>query len=79
MSVTEIRDLLDDRFRLLSGGSRRMRQRQATLEGAVQWSYDLLTPAEQSILQTLSVFQGASLHLMSPSSDRCPSMTLATS
>lgn len=58
MSVTEIRDLLDDRFRLLSGGSRRMRQRQATLEGAVQWSYDLLTPAEQSILQTLSVFQG---------------------
>ena len=33
MSVTKIRDLLDDRFRLLSGGSRRMRQRQATLEG----------------------------------------------
>jgi predicted ATPase/class 3 adenylate cyclase len=58
MSVADIRDLLDDRFSLLSGGSRRMRQRQATLEGAVQWSYDLLTPAEQSMLQTLSVFQG---------------------
>ena len=38
----EIRDLLDDRFSLLSGGARRSRQRQATLEGAVQWSYDLL-------------------------------------
>ena len=58
MSVAEISDLLDDRFSLLSGGSRRMRQRQATLEGAVQWSYDLLTPAEQSMLQTLAVFQG---------------------
>ena len=58
MSIMEIRDLLDDRFRLLSGGSRRMRQRQATLEGAVQWSYDLLSSAEQAMLQTLSVFQG---------------------
>lgn len=58
MEVTEIRDLLDDRFRLLSGGSRRRRQRQATLEGAVQWSYDLLSRDEQHMLQTLSVFQG---------------------
>ncbi len=58
MSVTEIRDLLDDRFRLLSGGSRRSRQRQATLEGTVQWSYDLLSDAEQSMLQNLSVFAG---------------------
>ena len=49
---------LDDRFRLLSGGTRRSRQRQATLEGAVQWSYGLLSDAEQSMLQTLSVFQG---------------------
>ena len=55
---TEIRDLLDDRFSLLSGGSRRSRQRQATLEGAVQWSYDLLSEDEQALLRTLSVFQG---------------------
>ena len=58
MELAELRDRLDDRFRLLSGGSRRSRQRQATLEGAVQWSYDLLSEAEQSMLQTLAVFQG---------------------
>ena len=58
MSVGETRDLLDDRFSLLSGGARRSRQRQATLEGAVQWSYDLLSTDEQSMLRTLSVFQG---------------------
>jgi predicted ATPase/class 3 adenylate cyclase len=58
MSVAEIRDLLDDRFSLLSGGARRSRQRQATLEGAVQWSYDLLTADEQLLMRTLSVFQG---------------------
>ena len=44
-------ELLDDRFSLLSGGSRRSRQRQATLEGAVQWSYDLLDESEQEMLQ----------------------------
>ena len=58
LELTEIRDLLDDRFRLLSGGTRRSRQRQATLEGAVQWSYDLLSDTEQAMLQLLSVFQG---------------------
>ena len=58
MSVTEVLHLLDDRFSLLSGGSRRSRQRQATLEGAVQWSYDLLSEEEQDLLMTLSVFQG---------------------
>ena len=57
LELVEIRDLLDDRFRLLSGGARRAQQRQATLEGAVQWSYDLLSEAEQTMLQVLSVFQ----------------------
>jgi predicted ATPase/class 3 adenylate cyclase len=58
MELAELRRRLDDRFRLLSGGSRLSRQRQATLEGAVQWSYDLLSEAERSMLQTLAVFQG---------------------
>lgn len=58
MDLAELSRRLDDRFRLLSGGSRRSRQRQATLEGAVQWSYDLLTDDERSLLQTISVFQG---------------------
>ena len=58
MSANQILELLDDRFTLLSGGSRRLRQRQATLEGAVQWSYDLLEDDEKSMLRTLSTFQG---------------------
>jgi predicted ATPase len=58
MSVPHIRDNLDDRFRLLSGGRRRSRQRQQTLEAAVQWSYDLLTADEQTLLRNLAVFQG---------------------
>ena len=57
MEVNEILGLLDDRFRLLSGGARRSRQRQATLEGTVQWSRPL-DKAEQQMLQVLSVFQG---------------------
>jgi predicted ATPase/class 3 adenylate cyclase len=58
MGLVEIRDRLGDRFRLLAGGSRRSQQRQATLEGAVHWSYDLLNEPEREMLQTLSVFQG---------------------
>lgn len=58
MSVADLRDNLDDRFRLLSGGRRRSRQRQQTLEATVQWSYDLLSPEEQAILRHLAVFQG---------------------
>ena len=61
MSVEEIRSRLDDRFLLLSGGSRRGRQRQTTLEDTVTWSYDLLSGPEQQLLQVLSVFQGGFL------------------
>ena len=58
IDLAELRDRLDDRFRFLSGGKRRSRQRQATLEATVQWSYDLLSDDERSMLQCLSVFQG---------------------
>jgi len=58
MGVAEICDRLDDRFRLLSGGRRRSRQRQQTLEATVQWSYDLLSTDEKTMLDHLSVFQG---------------------
>ncbi len=57
MSPTQIRDRLDERFRLLTG-SRRSIERHQTLRHAVQWSYDLLEPAEQSVLQQVSVFVG---------------------
>ncbi len=57
MTVTELRDRLDDRFRLLVG-SRRGLARHQTLRHAVQWSYDLLVDAEKALLATCSVFAG---------------------
>ena len=57
MSPTQIRDRLDERFRLLTG-SRRSIERHQTLRHAVQWSYDLLEPVEQAVLQRVSVFVG---------------------
>ena len=57
MTVDEIRDRLDDRFRLLVG-SRRGLERHQTLRHAVQWSYDLLSEAEKALLQRCSVFAG---------------------
>lgn len=58
MSVAEIRDNLDDRFTLLSGGRRRARRRQQTLSGTLDWSHDLLDPDEQTMLRRLAVFVG---------------------
>jgi predicted ATPase/class 3 adenylate cyclase len=58
MSPGQIRDHLDERFRLLTGGSRRALERHQTLRHAVQWSYDLLNEAEKQLLSRLSVFAG---------------------
>ena len=55
MSPQEVRDRLDDRFRLLSG-SRRGLERHRTLRQAVQWSFDLLTDEERGVLGCCSVF-----------------------
>ena len=49
---------LDDRFQLLVAGSRTADRRQQTLRAAVDWSYDLLTVAERTLLRRLSVFAG---------------------
>ena len=57
MSATEVRDRLDDRFRLLVG-SRRGSERHQTLRHAMQWSYDLLTAEEKNLLTRCSVFNG---------------------
>ena len=56
LSLSSLRDRLDQRFRLLTGGSRTALARQQTLLAAVDWSYSLLNRAEQSLLQLLSVF-----------------------
>ena len=57
MSTTDIRNRLDHRFKLLVG-SRRGVERHQTLRHAVQWSYDLLSETEKSLLSRCSVFAG---------------------
>ncbi len=58
LTVSEIRDRLHDRFRLLVSGSRTTVPRQRTLEATVDWSYKLLTDAERRLLMRLAVFAG---------------------
>ena len=57
MTASEVRDRLDQRFRLLVG-SRRGLGRHQTLRQAVSWSYDLLDDAEKALLERCSVFAG---------------------
>jgi predicted ATPase/class 3 adenylate cyclase len=56
LSLSDLRDRLDQRFRLLTGGSRTALARQQTLRATVDWSYSLLNGAEQLLLRRLSVF-----------------------
>jgi predicted ATPase len=58
LSVAEILERLDDRFRLLTGGSRTAPPRQQTLLATVAWSYDLLADQERALFERLSVFAG---------------------
>jgi len=57
MTASEVRDHLDQRFRLLIG-SRRGVARHHTLRHAVAWSYELLDEAEKTVLERCSVFAG---------------------
>jgi len=59
LSVPEIGSRLDQRFRLLTGGSRTALPRHQTLRALIDWSYDLLNPEEQMLLGRLSVFAGS--------------------
>jgi len=58
LSVEDINNRLDGRFRLLIGGDRSALPRQQTLRALVDWSYDLLNPQERLILTRLAVFSG---------------------
>jgi predicted ATPase/class 3 adenylate cyclase len=58
MSLGQVAARLDDRFRLLTGGSRTAVPRQQTLRAMVDWSYGLLNGLEQAVLRRLSVFAG---------------------
>ncbi|MET9658906.1 BTAD domain-containing putative transcriptional regulator [Streptomyces sp. NPDC006510] len=58
LSPRQIADRLDDRFRLLTGGSRTVLPRQQTLRAVVDWSWDLLDEDERTALRQVSVFAG---------------------
>jgi len=58
MSLKQVSDRLDQRFRLLTGGSRNAMPRQQTLQATVEWSFGLLAPAERDTLRRLAVFTG---------------------
>ncbi|MFF3337609.1 BTAD domain-containing putative transcriptional regulator [Streptomyces flavidovirens] len=58
LTPRQIADRLDDRFRLLTGGSRTVLPRQQTLRAVVDWSWDLLDEGERAALRALSVFAG---------------------
>ena len=58
MSVEDLNQRLDERFALLTDGSRAALPRQRTLRSMLDWSYDLLTEREQAMLRRLAVFAG---------------------
>ncbi|ANZ19083.1 winged helix family transcriptional regulator [Streptomyces noursei ATCC 11455] len=58
MTPRQIADRLDDRFRLLTSGSRTLLPRQQTLRAVVDWSWDLTDDPERAVLRRLSVFAG---------------------
>jgi predicted ATPase len=58
LSPAAMRTRLEKRLQLLTGGARDLPARQQTLRGAIDWSYELLGPAEQRLFRRLSVFVG---------------------
>jgi predicted ATPase len=58
MSIDQLARRLDDRFRLLTSGSRTALPRHRTLRAVVDWSWELLTGAERMVLRRLAVFSG---------------------
>ena len=58
MSLDQLANRLDDRFRLLTSGSRTALPRHRTLRAVIDWSWELLTDAERMVLRRLSVFSG---------------------
>ncbi|TWD80347.1 putative ATPase [Kribbella amoyensis] len=58
LTPVQIVERLEDRFRLLTSGSRTALPRHQTLRAVVEWSWDLLDPDEQAVARRLSVFSG---------------------
>lgn len=58
LSIAELARRIDERFRLLTGGSRTALPRQKTLHALIDWSYDLLSDQEKAVFRRLSTFAG---------------------
>ena len=58
LPLSTLHGMLDQRFRLLTGGSRSALERQQTLRATVDWSYSLLTESERLLFRRLSAFVG---------------------
>ena len=59
LGIDGVSTLLDDRFRLLTGGHRTALPRHQTLRAALDWSYELLTEPERVVLRRLAIFGGS--------------------
>ena len=62
MSVANLAHRLDERFKVLTGGSRTVLPRQKTLCALFDWSYDLLGPEERVLFNRLAIFAGSFTH-----------------
>ncbi|HLJ83595.1 MAG TPA: tetratricopeptide repeat protein [Candidatus Eremiobacteraceae bacterium] len=58
LSIPNLAQRLNERFKVLTGGSRTALPRQKTLTALISWSYDLLAPQEQTLFNRLSIFAG---------------------
>ncbi|HEV8612231.1 MAG TPA: AAA family ATPase, partial [Gemmatimonadales bacterium] len=59
LSVDAIRERLDQRLAMLTGGARDLPVRQQTLRGTIDWSYELLEPADRDLFERFGVFANA--------------------
>ncbi|MBC5806884.1 MAG: hypothetical protein GIX00_08445 [Candidatus Eremiobacteraeota bacterium] len=59
LSVRKLAQKLDERFKILTGGSRTALPRQQTLRALIDWSYDLLSQKEQILFSRLGIFAGS--------------------
>ncbi len=58
LSIPNLAQRLNERFKILTGGSRTALPRQKTLGALIDWSYDLLTPPEQMLFSRVGIFAG---------------------
>ena len=58
LGIDGVRARLDERFRVLSGGTRTTLRRHQTLRATLEWSYNLLSPEERALFRRLGVFVG---------------------